>query len=90
VLPYMAVNYFGPRAFGKIYGMLGAMFAVGTSLGPVTYAALADWTASPSKPLYMLAALTAVIAFGFLGVGRRQYIGPTGDAAVALEEKLAS
>jgi len=90
VLPYMAVKYFGPRAFGKIYGMLGAMFAVGTALGPVTYAALADWTASPSKPLYMLGAMTAVIAFGFLGVGRRQYLGPAGDGVVALEEKLAS
>ena len=36
VLPYMAAKYFGTRAFGKIYGFLGALFSAGTALGPVS------------------------------------------------------
>jgi MFS family permease len=71
VLPFMAVKYFGPRAFGKIYGMLGGMFSAGTALGPVTYAGLAALSGSPSTPLLVFSAMTAVSAFAFIGVGRR-------------------
>jgi MFS family permease len=71
VLPFMAVKYFGPRAFGKIYGMLGGLFAAGTALGPVTYAGLAALSGSPSTPLLVFSAMTAVSALAFVAVGRR-------------------
>jgi MFS family permease len=71
VLPFMAVKYFGPRAFGKIFGLLGGMFSAGTALGPVTYAGLAALTGSPSTPLLVFSAMTAVSALAFVAVGRR-------------------
>ena len=71
VLPFMVVKYFGARAFGKIYGMLGGMFSAGTALGPVTYAGLAAGTGSPSTPLLIFSIATAVAAFAFAAVGRR-------------------
>jgi sugar phosphate permease len=71
VLPFMVVKYFGARAFGKIYGMLGGIFSAGTALGPVTYAGLAAGTGSPSTPLLIFSIATAVAAFAFAAVGRR-------------------
>lgn len=71
VLPFMIARYFGTRAFGKIYGMQGALFSAGTALGPVTYAGLASITESESDPLVIFAALTATSALAFIGVGRR-------------------
>jgi len=71
VLPYMAIKYFGTQSFGKIYGMLGALFAVGTGLGPVTYAGLYSVWQQPTVPLVILAAATAASSLAFLWVGRR-------------------
>jgi len=71
VLPYMAIKYFGTQAFGKIYGMLGALFAIGTGLGPITYAGLYSVWQEPTVPLLILATSTAASSLVFLWVGRR-------------------
>ena len=71
VLPYMAIKYFGLDAFGKIYGLLGALFAIGTGLGPVTYAGLYSVWQQPTIPLVILAASTGASSLAFLWVGRR-------------------
>ncbi len=71
VLPYMAIKYFGLEAFGKIYGLLGALFAIGTGLGPVTYAGLYSVWQQPTIPLVILAASTGASSLAFLWVGRR-------------------
>lgn len=70
VLPYMTAKYFGTQEFGKIYGALGAMFGIGTALGPVTYARLVTLTGSVSATLLFIAACTALASSCFLVLGR--------------------
>jgi OFA family oxalate/formate antiporter-like MFS transporter len=76
VLPFVAARYFGILAFGKIYGVLGAMFGVGTALGPITFAGLVALTGSVSSALFVLAALTAAFSGNFLLAGRRTLYAP--------------
>jgi len=48
LIAYLCGRYFGIKQFGKIYGLLVAVFQVGAALGPViigyTYDALGAYT----------------------------------------------
>lgn len=71
VLPFMVAKYFGPLSFGRIYGALGGIFALGAALGPVAYAAMAKAMESPSQPLFVLALCTLATSMCFVFVGRK-------------------
>jgi MFS family permease len=62
VMAFLVGRYYGLRNFGAIYSTYFSAYALGTSLGPVTAAALAGYTGGYSVPLYAIAGVFCVAA----------------------------
>lgn len=72
VLPYLTAKLFGLTHFGKNYGVLAGIYGAGGALGPLSYAVLVSLTESPTVPVAILAAATAVMSAFFFLIGRRR------------------
>jgi predicted MFS family arabinose efflux permease len=69
LLAYLVSRYFGRASFGKTYGILLGIYALGYGLAPVAAGAVFDTTAS-YKPIFMFfmsGALLGAILIGTLG-----------------------
>jgi MFS family permease len=60
LIPYLSARYFGLRAFGKIYSMVFAAFALAGALGPLILGAVFDRTGSYNAALVGFFAATLV------------------------------
>jgi MFS family permease len=69
IIAYLTSRYFGLRAFGAIYSLLVAAFAVAGALGPLAMGAGFDSTGSYRGTLipFLLAALIAAVLMSRLG-----------------------
>jgi MFS family permease len=73
LMGYMMSRYFGLKAFGKIYGLMFALFNVGTGLGPYLSGVTHDMYGSyaPILTAYMIA--LAVVCAMLLTLGEYAY-----------------
>jgi MFS family permease len=62
VMAFLVGRYYGLRNFAAIYSTYFSAYALGTSLGPVTAAALAEYTGGYSVPLYAIAGVFCAAA----------------------------
>jgi len=69
IIAYLTSRYFGLRAFGTIYSLVVAAFAVAGALGPLIMGAGFDKTGSYREPLvaFLFATLTAAVLMTRLG-----------------------
>jgi predicted MFS family arabinose efflux permease len=69
LLAYLVSRYFGRASFGKTYGILLGIYALGYGLAPVAAGAVFDSTASykPIFLVFMIGALLGAILIGTLG-----------------------
>ncbi|MDX2274314.1 MAG: MFS transporter [Hyphomonadaceae bacterium] len=65
ILPYMISRYFGVTSMGRIYGLIGACFALGMTCGPISFAVLAAASGSVASPLFAFAALAGAASLAF-------------------------
>jgi MFS family permease len=81
LIPYLTGRYFGLRAFGKIYSLAFAVFALAGALGPLIMGAGFDKTGSYRGPLiaFTAATLFAAILLTRLGAYRYQPTSHLGD-----------
>lgn len=61
LLPYMLTRFFGLRAFGTLYGLIYAVSAIGTGIGPFGMGLAFDLTQSYGRALLIFEAATLVI-----------------------------
>jgi MFS transporter, OFA family, oxalate/formate antiporter len=69
LLPFVLSRYFGPRAFGAIYGLGVAVFGAGNAIGPIGGGLLFDAVGSYDPGLIGMAILLAVGALASLTLG---------------------
>jgi MFS family permease len=69
LIPYLTARYFGLRAFGKIYSLVFAAFALAGALGPLILGAAFDKTGSYNAILiaFFAATLAAAVLIARLG-----------------------
>lgn len=69
VIAYFTSRYFGPRAFGQIYGYLFALFQIGGAMGPVIMGYGFDSLGNYTAALWLLSGLMALacLLIRFLG-----------------------
>ncbi len=65
ILPYMISRHFGLPSMGRIYGLIGACFALGMTCGPISFAMLAAANGSVASPLFAFAGLAAAASLAF-------------------------
>ena len=84
LIAYIVSRYLGLREFGAIYGLLFAVFTLGTAIGPLFLGAMYTATRSYRSGLEILAAALIVGLFLSVRLGRYRYggLGPR-DTAVA-------
>lgn len=69
VIAYFTSRYFGPRAYGQIYGYLFALFQIGGAMGPVIMGYGFDSLGNYTMALWLLSGLMALacLLIRFLG-----------------------
>lgn len=73
LMPYAVRRYFGPKAFGAIFGTLFGVYALGGLLGPVMFGMAFDRTGSYQGVLMVAAAACVFSAIGCLFLGRERF-----------------
>lgn len=68
-MSYLVSRYLGQRAYGRIYGLMYAAFAMGASVGPIVMGCIRDARGSYDVALWILciATIIALIPFSRLG-----------------------
>lgn len=70
---FMTTRYFGLKHFGKVYGMIFAVFQLGAAIGALAYAVSFDSTGSYDTAFWVIGALLVVSAVGLLLLGRYMF-----------------
>jgi MFS family permease len=70
VLGYLVRRYFGPIAFGKLYGAIFAVFQLGGALGAAAFAYSHAWSGSYRQGLYAAVLVLAAAAGVFAALPR--------------------
>ncbi|HSV53010.1 MAG TPA: MFS transporter [Burkholderiaceae bacterium] len=76
ILPFACRRYFGMRAYGQIYGVVVAFYALGAVVGPVLLGLAFDRSGSYSTMLVVFAGLCLCAAMASLALGRPRYGRP--------------
>lgn len=92
MLAYFTGRYFGMRAFGRIYGLLFALFSVGGGMGPFLSGVAYEIYKSYSQVfvVYQIALLAAAALVWCLGAYRYAAGGPHEQAAAKGSEATAA
>jgi MFS transporter, OFA family, oxalate/formate antiporter len=69
LLPFMIRRYFGLRAFGSLFGIQYAAYALGGVLGPIAYGYTFDHLATYSAIMLACAAACGASALAILWMG---------------------
>ena len=76
---YLTSRYFGVRNFGQIYGVLFAIFVLGTSVGGLLFAASFDYLGGYGTAFWICGVALVVTAALFPLLGPYTYPGARGD-----------
>jgi predicted MFS family arabinose efflux permease len=83
-LSFFAARHFGMRSYGRIYGVLFAMFSMGNGLGAPLVGATFDHWGSYTPALWAAAVLFAIGALLFASLGHHPiWTDPTETSAPA-------
>lgn len=69
-MSFLISRYLGQRAYGTVYGVMYAAFAVGAGIGPLLMGYAQQGLGDYSPALWALCGLTAVALIPFAGLGR--------------------
>ncbi|MFC7293048.1 MFS transporter [Hirschia litorea] len=70
LMAFLVSRYFGMKAYGRVYGVLYAMFAIGAGLAPGLFGSVRDKTGSYDTILVLAAGLVFVGALMLLTIGK--------------------
>jgi len=73
VFPFLISRYFGTQAFGTISGQITLFFCIAASIAPFAFARIFDRQGSYDSALLFAAALTSILPFLILSLGRYVY-----------------
>lgn len=73
LMPYAVRRYFGPKAFGAIFGTLFGVYALGGLIGPVMFGVAFDRMGNYQGVLTVAAVACAFSAIGCLLLGRERF-----------------
>ncbi len=90
LLPFTVTRYFGMRAFGRVLGVLLAVFVVGNSVGPVALGIIYDSSRSYALATPIIAVVMILAAVSFALLGQYRYPAVKGfDKLAAIDEDAA-
>jgi MFS family permease len=85
LIAFLAAGYFGLRHYGKVYGVLYTMFALGSAVGPPLVGWVRDETGDYVVPFVGCTASMAAAASLFILIGRHRFPSydrpPVGETA---------
>ena len=70
---FLVARYFGPRHFGRIFGLVYGFFALGTGMGAVSYGIAFDRMGNYRLAMMSSAAMLTVSAMLMIALGRYRY-----------------
>jgi MFS family permease len=73
LIPFLVRRYFGPKAFGAIYGMMYVAFTLGAASGPVVYGIAYDHSHSYELIMYVTSGACLACALCILLVGTYRF-----------------
>lgn len=73
LIAFLAAGYFGLRHYGKVYGVLYTMFALGSAVGPPVVGWVRDASGDYVLPFIGCAAAMAAAASLFIAIGRHRF-----------------
>jgi MFS family permease len=90
MMAFFISRYFGLKAFGKIYGLMFAIFTAGTTIGPAISGLSFDRFHSYGPILIAFEVALAITCLLFLGLGPYPYPAPKREEESLLEQKAAA
>lgn len=84
LMAFLVSRYFGMKSYGRTYGLLYAMFAIGAGLAPGAFGYVRDITGSYQSVLFLASVLVVIGAIMLLFIGGYRRYDPAGDL-VAIE-----
>ncbi|MCC5868047.1 MAG: MFS transporter [Gammaproteobacteria bacterium] len=81
LIAFLSAGYFGLQHYGKIYGVLYTVFALGSAVGPPGVAMIRDLTGSYLFPFVLCSISMAVASSIFLLIGRFEFFREQAPAA---------
>src|SRR6516164_4379041 len=90
LMAFFLSRYFGLKAYGKIYGVMFAVFNIGTGLGPALSGVSFDRFHSYQPIFIVYEVALAITCVLFVRLGPYPYPAPKRDDASILEQKAAA
>jgi MFS family permease len=80
-MAFLLSRYFGLKAYGKIYGVMFAVFGIGTGIGPALSGISFDRFHSYEPIFIVYAAILIITCALFIRLGPYPYPAPSRDSA---------
>ena len=90
LMAFFLSRYFGLKAYGKIYGVMFAVFNIGTGLGPALSGLTFDRFHSYGPIFIVYEVVLAITCLLFVGLGPYPYPAPKREEESPLEQKAAA
>jgi len=89
VMAFLATRFFGLKAYGKIYGVMFAFFAIGTGLGPYLAGLSFDWFHSYTPSFLLFEGGLVITCVLFMTLGPYTFPKARTPRAVPITARLA-
>jgi MFS family permease len=89
-MAFFISRYFGLKAYGKVYGLMFAVFNVGTGIGPAISGISFDRFHSYGPIFIVYEVALAITCLLFVGLGPYPYPAPKREEESSLGQKAAA
>jgi MFS family permease len=90
LMAFFISRYFGLKAYGKIYGIMFAVFNIGTGLGPALSGLSFDRFHSYGPIFIVYEVALAITCLLFIGLGPYPYPAPKRESPAIMDQKAAA